>query len=195
MTLADTIRTARERVLREGRRFDDRTLAWLADTPHGPVGPLLKRIASAADLLIPWAVVSAVWMRSGRHRLQRAALHGWTAIAISASIEDAVKPLVGRSRPDPGRLPPRERDGTQPRTSAFPSGHTAAATAFAVAASRDAPAWRPLLAATAVVTTYSLVYTGRHYATDALVGVVVGATAGTLVHRTSAPATTNAGAN
>jgi membrane-associated phospholipid phosphatase len=195
MTIASTIRITRQRLLREGGHIDDRALTWLAGTPHGPVRPLLTGIASAADLLIPWAVLSGAWVRSGRHRLKRAALHGWTAIAISALIEDTVKPLVGRSRPDPGRLPPGERDDTHPRTSAFPSGHTAAATAFAVAASRDAPAWRPLLAATAVVTTYSLVYTGRHYATDALAGVVVGTTAGTWVRRRSAPAATNGGAN
>lgn len=189
--LADTVRSARQRMLRGGRHVDDRALAWLSDTSHGPVRPVLNWMASAAELLIPWALLSAAWMRSGRDRLRRAALHGWTAIAVSAMIEDAAKPLIGRGRPDTGRLPPGERDDTRPRTSAFPSGHSAAATAFAVAASRDAPNWRPLLAATAVVTTYSLVYTGRHYATDALAGVAVGTAVGRWVRRRTATAATN----
>lgn len=167
-----------------GRRLDDRVLRWLADTPHGPLGPVLKGVARTADLLLPWAALSAGWLRGGQQRLHRATARGWTAVALAAVVEDGiVKPATGRSRPATRRLPRRQRHDSRPSTSAFPSGHAGAATAFAVAAGADAPGWRPLLVTVAAVTTYSLVYTGRHYPTDAVAGVVIGAAAGTVVRR------------
>lgn len=172
------------RALDLGRRIDDRTLTWLADTPHGRITPVLRGVAHTADLLLPWAGITTWWLHEGRAHLRRGAIRGATAIAVSALVENGVlKPLVGRTRPASDRLPKRQRHRDRPSTSAFPSGHAGAATAFAVAASTEAPAWRPLLGITAVVTTYSLVYTGRHYATDAIAGVVIGAAAGACVRQ------------
>lgn len=165
-------------------RVDDRVMRWLADTSHGPLRPALQVAASAADLLLPWAVVSVRWLASGRPECRRATVHGWQAIAVAALLENAVvKPTVGRGRPDPSQLPSAQRRRSSPATSTFPSGHAGAATAFAVATSREAPRWRPALAGVAAVTTYSLVYTGRHFPSDAVVGMLTGAAAGAVVRR------------
>jgi membrane-associated phospholipid phosphatase len=190
VALLEKFRTAASRSADVGRRFDDRTLTWLAETPHGPLTPILRATSLAADLLMPWTGMATWWLRDGRPRLRHGAVRGWTAIALSALVEDTViKPAIGRDRPPTRRLPARQRHFGQPSTSAFPSGHAGAATAFAVAASHDAPAWRALAVATAAVTTYSLVYTGRHYPTDAIVGVLIGAATGALVGQLEMPTT------
>lgn len=103
---------------------------------------------------------------------------------VAAALENGlVKPITRRGRPDASRLPPGERRRTTPATSAFPSGHIGAATAFAVASARETATLRRFLAATAVAVAYARVYTGRHHPSDAVVGAVMGAVAGSLVHR------------
>lgn len=163
---------------------DQRALTWLATTDHRPLRPVLKATARAIEVLAPWVGVSAWLLADGTPRSRSAVARGWVAMAMAATIEDGIiKPVTHRGRPDPDRLPPSERRHSDPSTSAFPSGHTGAATAFAVATATEAPALRPLLGATALVVAYTQAYTGRHYASDAAVGFAVGAAAGVLARR------------
>jgi membrane-associated phospholipid phosphatase len=55
--------------------------------------------------------------------------------------------------------------------------------AFTVAAGPDVPRLRPALASIALAAAYAHVYTGRHYPSDAVVGMVLGAAAGGLARR------------
>jgi PAP2 superfamily len=69
-----------------------------------------------------------------------------------------MKLLIARRRPD---SPPRLRH--MPRASSFPSGHSASAFAFALAASRELPQAGAVLFPLAAGVSYSRVYLGVHY--------------------------------
>jgi membrane-associated phospholipid phosphatase len=173
------------RVVSAVERFDGEVLRWVEVVPHGPVGGVLRGTARAADVLAPWILTSVGLLASPWPRAGPALVRGWLAMGVSALVEDAIlKPAVHRDRPDVRRLPPGQRRSTAPSTSAFPSGHVGAATAFAVAVPPEVPrSVRGGLAVLAAVTAYARVYTGRHYASDALVGLAVGAVAGRLAGR------------
>lgn len=61
-----------------------------------------------------------------------------------------------------------------PRTTSFPSGHSASAFAFAAGVARAFPAAGVPLHALAAVVAYSRVHTGVHYPADAIAGSVIG---------------------
>jgi membrane-associated phospholipid phosphatase len=63
-----------------------------------------------------------------------------------------------------------------PGSRSFPSGHTAAAVAFAIGAGRELPHARLPLEALAALVGYSRVHTGVHYPGDVLAGALLGAT-------------------
>lgn len=170
------------------RRVDDRALGWMASTDHGRLRPAFQAAARGIKLLVPWILVSTRLVADGTPASRRAAARGWIAMAMAAAIEGGVvKPMTNRGRPDPRRLPPGKRRNSDPSTSSFPSGHTGAATAFAIATAADRPGLKPALIATAVVVAYTQVYTGRHYASDAVAGFAAGAVAGGLARRLPVP--------
>jgi undecaprenyl-diphosphatase len=87
-----------------------------------------------------------------------------------------VKPLVGRPRPYEVLADARLID-QRPVNSSFPSGHSAAAAAGALAASRLFPAarlvWWPLAFAIAI----SRIYVGTHWPSDVFGGMLIGVAA------------------
>lgn len=166
------------------QRADERTLAWVCDVDHGPLRPVVNAIALSSDKLTSLGLVS-LWLGIRGARQDRAAIVRGGVAAASAAVIDAavVKPLIGRDRPDPQRLPRAQRRSASPSTSAFPSGHASAVTAFSVAAGLGVPRLRPWLAANAVVVAYARIYTGRHYLSDVLVGSAVGVAVGAVISR------------
>jgi undecaprenyl-diphosphatase len=61
-----------------------------------------------------------------------------------------------------------------PRSSSFPSGHSASAFAFATGVGRTLPQAAVPLRALAAVVAYSRVHTGVHYPGDVVIGSLIG---------------------
>jgi membrane-associated phospholipid phosphatase len=70
-----------------------------------------------------------------------------------------------------------------PHSSSFPSGHSAAAFAFATGACIELPVLAVPLAPLAGAVAYSRVHTGVHYPSDVAVGVGIGVGSGLLATR------------
>ena len=98
------------------------------------------------------------------------------SLEVTATVVNvAVKPLARRRRPD--RLAsdvPLARHVRMPSSRSFPSGHAAAAFAFATGIGRVSPAAAVPQHALAALIAYSRVHTGVHYPADALAGALIG---------------------
>jgi YegS/Rv2252/BmrU family lipid kinase len=149
------------------------TRRWARRRPR-PIDELLVGLSRAADHSLLWLVLAAAGAAFGGRRGKRGAEHGLLALAFaSATVNGPLKWLVGRRRPAQ-----RRRIRRMPRTSSFPSGHSASAFAFAVAATRELPEAGPLLLPLAAAVAYSRAYLGVHYPSDVLAGAALGAAVG-----------------
>jgi undecaprenyl-diphosphatase len=70
-----------------------------------------------------------------------------------------------------------------PRSTSFPSGHSAAAFAFATGACAELPVLAPVLAPLAGTVAYSRVHIGVHYPSDVAAGAAIGIGSGLLAKR------------
>jgi undecaprenyl-diphosphatase len=132
----------------------------------------------AANYSRLWLVVAAGLAICGGRRGRSAAGHGLVAIAIAAAATNGpAKLLVRRRRPSSRRRPTLIRT---PRSTSFPSGHTAAAVAFVAAASAELPVLTPVLVPLAGAVAYSRVHTGVHYPSDVAAGAAIGIGSGLL---------------
>jgi undecaprenyl-diphosphatase len=121
---------------------------------------------------------------------RRAAGRGLASVVVTAAVVNlALKPVTGRRRPDLGR--PAGPLVRMPKSRSFPSGHTAAAFAFAAGADRGLPGVGPPLYALATLVGYSRVHTGVHYPLDvftgALSGMVLAALTNAWIDRAAGP--------
>ncbi len=148
----------------------------------GARSPALDRtlvaITRAANYSRLWLILAGALAVFGGRRGQRAAGRGLTAIAIAAAVANGpAKLLVRRRRPSSRSRPALIR---MPRATSFPSGHTAAAFAFATGASAELPVLAPVLVPLAGTVAYSRVHTGVHYPSDVAAGVGIGIGSGLL---------------
>ena len=118
------------------------------------------------------AVLALAGGRDGR----RAALVGLASVAVTATVANLIaKPLGRRRRPDRiAEEVPLARQVRMPVSSSFPSGHSAAAFAFATGVARISPVAAAPLHALAALVAYSRVHTGVHYPGDVVAGSLLG---------------------
>jgi undecaprenyl-diphosphatase len=154
------------------RRVARMSTPWL-DTP-------LRLVSEFANFSKPWLATAAVMAAVGGRRGRRAAASGLAAIAVTSLVVNQPMKIAGeRARPDRQLLGvPESRWVPMPRSTSFPSGHSASAAAFAVAVGHTFPGLRYPLRAAATVVAFSRVYTGVHYPGDVLAGVAVGSIIG-----------------
>jgi membrane-associated phospholipid phosphatase len=136
----------------------------------------LVNITRAANYSRLWLIIAAALGLLAGRRGQRAAGRGVIAIAIAAIVANGpAKLLTRRRRPFSRSRPALIR---MPRSTSFPSGHTAAAFAFATAASAEMPILAPALVPIASAVAYSRVHTGVHFPSDVTAGVAIGVGSG-----------------
>jgi membrane-associated phospholipid phosphatase len=141
----------------------------------------LVAITRAASYSRLWLLIAGALAVFGGRRERRAAGHGLIAIAIAAAVANGpAKLLVRRRRPLSRSRPTLIR---MPRSTSFPSGHSAAAFAFATGACAELPALAPALVPLAGAVAYSRVHTGVHYPSDVAAGVGIGIGSGLLTAR------------
>ena len=162
--------------LGEVEQVDRAVYAAVANTPTPSLDGAMRRLSSAADHSKLSIAASVVLATLGGRDGRRAAADGLAAVAAtSAFVNLVVKPLSGRRRPDrAGERVPAARHVEMPRSRSFPSGHSAAAVAFASAAGSELPAASVPLHALAAVVSYSRVHTGVHYPGDVIAGALLG---------------------
>lgn len=134
----------------------------------------------------------------GGNRGRLSAITGIAAVAITSVTANAVvKPIARRHRPQRHPQHPSGQPGTShhvlmPTSRSFPSGHTAAACAFASAV---AAVWPSAGAGTGVVAAavgYSRIHVGVHYPGDVAGGALLGIAIGTAVGQLLPPRLTAA---
>jgi undecaprenyl-diphosphatase len=114
----------------------------------------------------------------GGARGRRAAVNGLGSIAVTSAIVNLLlKPLGRRHRPDRAMHKVSvARHVAMPRTTSFPSGHAASATAFVTGVATASPEAGIFLGVAATLVAYSRIHTGVHYPIDVIVGSLTGAT-------------------
>jgi membrane-associated phospholipid phosphatase len=141
----------------------------------------LVAITQAASYSRLWLLIAAALAVFGGGQGRRAAGRGLIAIAIAAAVANGpAKLLVRRRRPFSRSRPTLIR---MPRSTSFPSGHSAAAFAFATGACVELPLLAPVLVPLAGVVAYSRVHAGVHYPSDVAAGMGIGVGSGMLAAR------------
>jgi undecaprenyl-diphosphatase len=164
--------------LEEASRIDVAVYGAIAATRTVALDRAMSRLSRAADYSRISIGVAALFAVAGGPQGRRAAARGLAAVAVTATIVNAMlKPLTRRRRPDrTGAAVPFSRYVPMPRSRSFPSGHTAAAFAFASGAGSVLPWARPPLTALATLVAYSRVHTGVHFPGDVIAGSICGVT-------------------
>ena len=168
---------ARKRLpwLAEAERIDLAVYAAVAATPTPRLDGFMRRLSEAANYSRLSLASSAVLALCGGPRGRAAAVYGLASVGVTATVVNLlIKPLGRRARPDPVASVPRVRLVRTPKSRSFPSGHTAAAVAFASGAGQQLPLAAIPLHVLAVLVGYSRVHTGVHYPGDVLGGALIG---------------------
>ena len=160
---------------------DENALRWIAENVRVPILNVLMKfyttLGNAGILFIALAVLM-LFFRSTR-RSGGTALTAMTFGLIVTNL--TIKPLLSRARPWVV-MPDFEVLVKSSDPNSFPSGHTCAAFAFALALCLSAPKrWMKIAAvAAAVLMGLSRLYVGVHFPSDVLAGAVIGSLCGLL---------------
>lgn len=171
--------------LTEAKKVDTALYAAVADTETPRLDIAMRHLSRSADHGVLWLGAAAALTLFGGAGGRRAARTGLASLGLASAFANLVgKPLTTRRRPEREELEVlADRQVPMPKTSSFPSGHTASAFAFATGAGRAQPALSAPLRALATLVGYSRVHTGVHYPADVVAGAFIGVTAAEIAAR------------
>ena len=162
--------------LDEAERLDVGVYAAIDRTPTPAIDRAMSRLSRAADYSRLSLASAAVLALAGGRDGRRAAVTGLASVGVTALVANLIaKPLGRRRRPDRvAQEVPLARQVRMPISSSFPSGHSAAAFAFATGVAHVSPAAGAPLGALAALVAYSRIHTGVHYPGDVVAGSLLG---------------------
>src|SRR3954447_10271394 len=119
--------------LRDAQALDLAAYDAVARTPTPSLDRAMARLSHAADYSRLSLAAAAVLALTGGEKGRRAAAEGLASVATTATLVNVfIKPLGRRRRPDRAATQvPVARHVRMPASTSFPSGHSAAAFAFA----------------------------------------------------------------
>ncbi len=161
---------------RELEALDVAVYAAIAASPTPALDRGFSVLSRAADYSRLWLGAAGALAALGGARGRRAAVSGLASVVVTSGVVNlALKPLGARRRPDRAlHRVPIARYVDMPRSTSFPSGHSASAFAFAAGVGHAFPAAGVPLHGAAALVAYSRVHTGVHYPIDAIAGAVLG---------------------
>jgi len=173
---SDARRNAAREWLADARNVDQAVFGAIARTPTPMLDRGMSTLSDAANYSKLWMASAAALALMGGHEGRRAATEGLASIAATSAVVNlAVKRIGHRRRPDrAGEGVPLARHVQMPTSLSFPSGHSAAAFAFATGVGHRLPIVAVPLHAAAGIVAYSRVHTGVHHPSDVVVGSVLG---------------------
>jgi membrane-associated phospholipid phosphatase len=160
----------------EAERIDVAVYAAIAETPTPTLDRLMSKLSRAADYSRLSIAAAGVLAIAGGASGRRAASFGLASVAATAAVINfVVKPLGRRRRPDRATHEvPLDRHVRMPISSSFPSGHSAAAIAFATGVAHVSHVAAVPLYGLGTLVAYSRVHTGVHYPGDVIAGSLLG---------------------
>lgn len=162
----------------ELNQLDSAVYEAVAGTPTPSLDRAMRALSQAANYSRISIGSAALLALVGGARGRRAALAGLGSVAATSAVVNlVVKPLGRRRRPDrEAGAVPEQRHVPMPTSRSFPSGHSAAAVAFASGAGQVLPLASVPLHVVAALVAYSRIHTGVHYPGDVVAGVLIGST-------------------
>lgn len=148
--------------------------AWGALRSSPALDRLFYAASAAGDFSAVWHVANLALVASGAQSRRNAAKVAAALALDSLLVNQGIKRLFERRRPDPdGDRPHHLR---QPSTSSFPSGHASSATVAASLLSRTGVGTlgSALIRTTAAVVATSRIHVRIHHASDVIAGAAVG---------------------
>lgn len=164
------------------QRLDERLIRGAPRRRSAVLDDSLVQITRAASYSRLWISIAAALFVFGDRQERTAAKRGLIAIAIAAAFANGPAKLLARRRRPSSSTAPLIRI---PRSTSFPSGHSAAAFAFATGACTECPKLGAVLVPLAGAVAYSRVHTGVHYPSDVGAGIAIGVGSGLLSGRAS----------
>jgi undecaprenyl-diphosphatase len=168
-------------VVRQGRfrrilSFDEALLVAMSRF-HSPVRTAVAQALTRAGDARTWGVVGLAFFATFTPRGRHLGLRLGAATLVATALSQALKRSLSRKRPD-ASIAGFEALAANPDKFSFPSGHTSAAFAVAVAFTGEPWGLGPLALLLAVGIALSRVYLGAHYPIDVGVGASLGVCAG-----------------
>lgn len=169
----------------ETERIDAALYTTIAGIPTPALDKSMRRLSHAANYSRLSIAAAMVLGLAGGTTGRRAARSGLASVAVTATVVNiAIKPLSRRRRPDrAAEQVPFDRHVRMPASTSFPSGHSAAAFAFATGVGAVMPTAGIPLRALAALVAYSRVHTGVHYPGDVIGGSLIGTVLGQITTR------------
>jgi undecaprenyl-diphosphatase len=159
----------------------DESLLLAARRFHGPWQTRVARLLTRAGDASSWTAAGAALLGAGLATRSRKTIHVGLRLGAAATLgavaAQALKRSLTRKRPTHA-IQGFTALAENPDAFSFPSGHTAAAFAVAVALRDEGPVTGPLTLLLAVGIGLSRVYLGAHYPLDVGVGAALGAGSG-----------------